>query len=118
VARGITSHGFAFNVTTDLRDFELIVPCGIADHAVTSLAREVEHPEELPALEELARLAAREFGEVFGEQVLAVESLEALREQAAAAQQLPAPLPAEDTPLRVPAEVERLGGGDERPIRA
>jgi lipoyl(octanoyl) transferase len=115
VARGITSHGFAFNVTTELRDFELIVPCGIADHAVTSLAREVEKPESLPALEVIARQAAREFGEVFGEQVVEVESLAALREQAAAA---PAQLPAEDTPLRVPAEVERLRGGGERPVRA
>jgi lipoyl(octanoyl) transferase len=115
VARGITSHGFAFNVTTDMKDFDLIVPCGIPDHAVTSLAREVERPEELPTLEELARRAAREFGEVFGEQVADVGSLAALREHAAT--MLPQ-FPAEDTPLRVPAEVERLRGEDEGPIRA
>jgi len=118
VARGITSHGFAFNVTTDLKDFDLIVPCGIPDHAVTSLAHEVEKPEELPGLEELAHRTAREFGEVFGEQVVEVESVEALREQMATVlPQFPAPLPAEDTPLRVPAEVERLRGESEGPIR-
>ena len=115
VARGITSHGFAFNVTTDLSDFELIVPCGIADHAVTSLEREVERSVELPGLESIANQAARCFGLVFGEQVLAVESLKALRAQAEAAQPR---FPAEDTPMQVPDEVERLMGCVERPVRA
>jgi lipoyl(octanoyl) transferase len=115
VARGITSHGFAFNVTTDLSDFALIVPCGIADHAVTSLAQELQNSDGLPTLEVIAHQAARNFGEVFGEQVLAVESLAVLRDQAAVA---PPQFPAEDTPLQVPAEVERLLGSAERPLRA
>jgi lipoyl(octanoyl) transferase len=112
VARGITSHGFAFNVTTDLRDFELIVPCGIADHAVTSLEREIGDSVELPGLEAIAHQAARRFGQVFGEPVLALESLQALRAQTET------PFPAEDTPMQVPEEVERLMGRAERPVRA
>jgi lipoyl(octanoyl) transferase len=119
VAKGITSHGFAFNVTTDLRDFELIVPCGIPDHAVTSLQRELASPDlslpdQVPGLETVADEAARQFGMVFDQQVLAVDSLETLRGHALAAREFPA----EDTPVQVPAEVERLRGGTAGPVRA
>jgi len=113
VARGVTSHGFAFNVTTDLDDFRLINPCGITDKPVTSLAREVSDPAALPTLEAFAHRAARQFGEVFGEPVETLESLGELRAQAqTAATVAPVPpareFPAEDTPLQVPTEIERL----------
>ena len=116
VARGITSHGFAFNVTTDLRDFDLIVPCGIRDHAVTSLEHEVEPGVILPSLEALAHQAAQQFGAVFNEPVTPVENLTALR--ALAASSNPPQFPANDIPLQVPPELERLHAVAERPIRA
>jgi lipoyl(octanoyl) transferase len=80
VSAGITSHGFALNVTTDLRDFEWIVPCGIDDRAVTSLELESESPDlgTNLALQTAAERVARQFGRVFNSQVLWVESLEAL----------------------------------------
>ena len=63
IARWITSHGFAFNVTTDLEYFKLIVPCGIPDRGVTSLARLVGHPVEMEAAE---AAVTRHFRDVFG----------------------------------------------------
>ena len=72
IARGITSHGFALNVHPDLRDFELIVPCGIGDREVTSLEREADPP---PRMEAVRNAVARQFSRVFDCQVLSVESL-------------------------------------------
>jgi lipoyl(octanoyl) transferase len=129
VSRGITSHGFAFNVTTDLRDFGLINPCGITDKSVTSLEREAPDPANLPDLEAIANHAARQFGTVFKLPMVAVESIQVLRESAArtakgeyadpgrSVQDRPV-FPAEDTPLRIPEEVERLRGVISRPERA
>lgn len=62
IARWVTSHGFALNVTTDLEYFRLIVPCGIADRSVTSLARLLGHPVDRVEVEE--RIVAH-FGDVF-----------------------------------------------------
>jgi len=129
VARGVTSHGFAFNVTTDLRDFSLINPCGITNRPVTSLEREVPDPGNLPGLESHAHMSAREFGLVFNEPVEFVEDLAALRALADAASnssaseftspEVSAPVfPAQDTPLQIPPEIERLRGGKDRPVSA
>jgi len=65
ISRWITSHGFAFNVNTDLDFFRLIVPCGIADRGVTSLARLTGRPVPVPDVEEMF---VRHFGEVFERQ--------------------------------------------------
>jgi lipoyl(octanoyl) transferase len=62
ISRWITSHGFAFNVNTDLEYFRLIVPCGIGDRGVTSLARLLGRP--LP-LRDVEHAFVTHFSEVF-----------------------------------------------------
>ena len=51
VARGVTMHGFALNVDPDLSYFNRIVPCGIADAEVTSMARELDRSIEIAEVE-------------------------------------------------------------------
>jgi len=77
VSQAVTSHGFALNVTTDLRDFDLIVPCGITDRTVTSL--ELESPlDPPPTLTQASNSIAANFGRVFHRQILATETLDDL----------------------------------------
>jgi lipoyl(octanoyl) transferase len=63
ISRWVTSHGFAYNVSTDLRFFDLIVPCGIADRKATSLEKILGRSIER---KEVARQLVKHFGDVFG----------------------------------------------------
>ncbi len=66
IARWVTSHGFALNVSTNLAHFNLIVPCGIADKGVTSLARVTGRSLDM---DEVADSTARAFAAVFDRSV-------------------------------------------------
>lgn len=62
ISRWVSSHGFAYNVSTDLRFFDLIVPCGIADRKATSLEKLLERAVEDS---EVAPRLAKHLGELF-----------------------------------------------------
>lgn len=69
ISRWITSHGFALNVTTDVAFFDLIVPCGIADRGVTSLAAQLGRE---PSMGEVEDRFVEQFAAVFDRTVDAV----------------------------------------------
>jgi lipoyl(octanoyl) transferase len=121
ISRAVTSHGFALNVSTNLDYFKLIVPCGISDKPVTTLAREMQETfvgrgRTVPSLEEVGELATRHFGRVFESQTLWLNSLDALLAG------VPGPLsdssdaeePAnQDTPARAPEPIRKLLGEED-----
>jgi lipoyl(octanoyl) transferase len=63
ISRWVTSHGFALNLDPKLSHFDLIVPCGITDKGVTSLARLVSPP---PSMDALMDAVTASFQDVFG----------------------------------------------------
>jgi lipoate-protein ligase B len=75
ISRFVTSHGFALNVNTDLSYFDLIVPCGITSKPVTSMQQELGRELDL---NDVAQSISRNFGVVFGSQMLWVDTLDAL----------------------------------------
>lgn len=98
ISRGVTSHGFALNVNTDLDYFQLIVPCGIATRPVTSLAQETGSEANL---DEVGRSAARHFAQVFATDVQWVDTLDALLGRTVG------------VPMQQPPELRKLRGEEE-----
>ncbi len=72
-SRWITMHGFAFNINTDLHYFDGIIPCGIKNKQVTSLARELGRPADLNEVKDKLKT---HFQEVFEAELLLMEEAE------------------------------------------
>jgi lipoyl(octanoyl) transferase len=98
ISRSVTSHGFALNVNTDLSYFNLIVPCGITAKPVTSMAKELGRELDL---NDVAQAVSRNFGGVFGSQMLWVETIDALLGNSVG------------LPMKAPDELRHLRGEDD-----
>jgi lipoyl(octanoyl) transferase len=97
LSRWVTSHGFAYNVATDLRYFDLIVPCGIAERKATSLEKLLGRAVSLG---EVAQRVTRHLGEVLGLEMRGVSLQEFLDDLTEA-----------ETSIAVPAECTTLAAG-------
>jgi len=114
ISRAVTSHGFALNVATNLDYFKLIVPCGISDKPVTSVAEEMQQTfvgrgRPVPPLEQVAELASRHFGRVFESQTLWLSSLDALLSRFPENEQPEN----QDTPAGAPENIRKLAGEED-----
>ena len=121
ISRSVTSHGFALNVTTDLDYFKLIVPCGISDRPVTSIAQELAGRRSVPTMEQMAHAVSLNFGRVFERQMLWLESLDSLLVSAqpldSTSSETPHdnPSPTIGVPLQVPRPLRELRREQKKP---
>src|SRR6266700_4059829 len=98
ISRGITSHGVALNVNTDLSFFNLIIPCGITSKPVTSMQKELGR---VVPMQDVAHTLSRNFGIVFESQILWLDRLDAL---------LGANM---GVPLKVPGNLRKIRGEED-----
>jgi lipoyl(octanoyl) transferase len=106
LSRWVTSHGFAYNVSTDLRYFDLIVPCGIPGKRATSLERLLNHAV---SLDEVKPKLTTHFGDIFNREIISMS-----RKQLAAL--LTEPSAAGTTPVKIISEPEHASIGASRGI--
>jgi lipoyl(octanoyl) transferase len=98
ISGGVTSHGLALNVNTDLSFFNLIIPCGITSKPVTSMQKQLGREVEMQAV---AHALSRHFCSVFSNQVLWLDSLDALLGRNLG------------TPMKFPDNLRRIHGDDD-----